>query len=859
MKTKNIALGIFISLFLLLTVASAFAANPVIKEIDTITVIEGAEATFQVKASDADNHELSYFLDNVNGFNNIEIDETTGLITILPNAGQASAQNAVVRVEDGAGNLAEKEFNVQVLPVLDIVNLKINDINYENEDETAAFRPGDELNFEVTIINRFTNEHHEIIEEDVLAIIQNIQLEAEGDNLDAISITIDEVEGEAIFLSPNTEKTLSFSYTLPLDVAEMIDDVYFTLSGFDLDNPSHFFETEQSLALNIDRRAHEVLILDTELSNNAGACGQDTVLRVTLFNTGSATENVVVKATNQVVDVQNKIERLNENERKTVEFSLNLDNAVGEQIFRVSVANRFVPIIVYDTDSVSLTADDCNPVFRFGQVSPAGNVIMTQNENVPFSVTVINGAANTYKWLVDGINQNDNNGQLTLEGENLTLGNHIVKVVVNEGLETELTKTWNVDVTSGLSISAILFENVNRNQVVTKIVTITNTANAGVLEDLELSLINVAAKYRAEIVGNLPAALAAGDNVTVQLRLAIPDNEAGGEHSVGTFQVANEDGIALKSQDIKVNVQSFLTLKTFELNGDNDGKLILRDVNVFDIEVENKYSEDMTGVTVTVNILDVDGNDFDEVSDEFDLDSNNKNDVTLEINLDGRDINEDSYIVEIVIEGEADDGTTHRTVVTKTIGVDIKKHNVIVDRAVLSSESLQCSIQQTTDLTVDIKNVGSSNEDDIRVRVFNADLGVDLEKTNLELNQFSNKDDEDRLNFNLLVEGDVEAGNYPINVEVYLNGDLEDSETVILTVAGCSNDEGAGKLNLNTDKVVQDLQEQLSKKVQEDKSLITSNSFRDSDAYVTILGVLTLLIFIAVVLALVVMVITRKR
>ena len=89
--------------------------------------------------------------------------------------------------------------------------------------------------------------------------------------------------------------------------------------------------------------------------------------------------------------------------------------------------------------------------------------------------------------------------------------------------------------------------------------------------------------------------------------------------------------------------------------------------------------------------------------------------------------------------------------------------------------------------------------------------------------------------------------------------DLEDSETVTLTVAGCSNDEGAGKLNLNTDKVVQDLQEQLSKKVQEDKSLITSNSFRDSDAYVTILGLLTLLIFIAVVLALVVMVITRKR
>ena len=854
MKTKNIALGIFISLFLLLTVASAFAANPVIEEIDTITVIEGTEATFQVKASDADNHGLTFSLRDLGGFSSISINRNTGLITILPGEGQISIDDIKVQVDDSNGNIAEELFNVKVTPVLDIVNLRVNNVNYGSGDETASFRPGDQIRFDVAIKNRFTNEHHEIIGANVRAQLENVRLIVNGDELDDFSFEMGNPP-QAIFLNPDEQKILSFTYTVPLDAAEMVEEISFLLIGQDRDVPlQHNFGTEATLNLKIERTPHEIQITDMELSDNAGACNQDTVLSVTIFNTGAVAEDVVVKVTGQ----EDQLETLPVNEEITVEFILNLEDAVGEQTFVATVVDASV-LEIYDTDSVSLAADDCNPVFRFGQVSPSGNVIMTKNENVPFSVTVINGAANTYKWLVDGVNQNDNNGQFTLEGEDLTLGNHIVKVVVNEGLELGLTKTWDVDVTSGLSISAILFENVNRGQVVTKIVTITNTANAGVLENLESSLVNVADKYRAEIVGSLPAALAAGDDATVQLRLTIPDNEADGEHSIGAFQVTNGEGAVLKSQEIKVNVQSFLTLKTFELNGDNDGKLILGDVNVFDIEVENKYSKDMTDVTVTIAILDVDGNDLDKVSDEFDLDANNKDDVALEIDLDGRDIDEDSYTVEIIIEGKADDETTHRTVVTKTIGVDIKKHNVIVDRAVLSSDSLQCSIQQTTDLIVDIKNVGSSNEDDVRIRVFNTDLGIDLERTNLELNKFSDPDDEDRLSFNLLVEGDVKAGNYPIKIEVYLDGDLEDSETVTLTVAGCSNDKEASKLNLNTDKVVQDLQEQLSKKVQEDKSLITSNSFRDSDAYITILGVLTLLIFIAVVLALVVMVITRKR
>ena len=254
--------------------------------------------------------------------------------------------------------------------------------------------------------------------------------------------------------------------------------------------------------------------------------------------------------------------------------------------------------------------------------------------------------------------------------------------------------------------------------------------------------------------------------------------------------------------------------------------------------------------------------DLEEEADEFDLDNGKSEEVTLEFTLDSEDVEEDSYELEIRVEGEDEDGNRYTTVFTKTVDVERPRHRVIVSRVVANPETLLCSFQQTS-LQVSIENIGKSDEDNVEIRVRNAALKIDERKSNIELDKFSERDNDARATFDLSVKG-AAAGDYELSIETYRDGDLDDSQKVAITVEGCAaapveqKEEGLPI----TDEYIQQLREKLEKSLTEQQQplqpLRTVEGFRQSDTYVALLAVLTVLLLIAVLLGLVTMVVKKR-
>ncbi|MBU1622696.1 MAG: PKD domain-containing protein [Nanoarchaeota archaeon] len=412
-------------------------------------------------------------------------------------------------------------------------------------------------------------------------------------------------------------------------------------------------------------------------------------------------------------------------------------------------------------------------------------------------------------------------------------------------------KTYRVEekVAAAVEISEIYFEQVNRGEIFSLDITVTNTGTYDALTSLSVSLEDVDTKYNAEIVGSLPSSLDAGTSATVQLQLTVPDEESSNKHSIGTLKITSTQDTV--SETIYLSAKSFLEITDIEVNGDNNGDLKIDEDNEITVTVKNDYTEDMEDVEVTVTILDVDGDDLDEDAEEQDIDAGKDEDFTVTFDLSKEDIDEEKYEIEVVVEGTADDGTRHEISETIEVGLDLEKHKVVIKKADLAFETMQCNTQDS--LRVTVENIGKNDEDEVELRVINSALGVQLSHDNIKIDKFTDSDNEETENFLLNLE-DTDPGTYTLNVELYLDGDLEDSETVELEVKECLSSTSVQQTqdNLLAQQLQQQLQQQLYAQQIPTETTATSTvraTFRDSTAYLALLGVMIFLAFVGMVLA----------
>ncbi len=419
-----------------------------------------------------------------------------------------------------------------------------------------------------------------------------------------------------------------------------------------------------------------------------------------------------------------------------------------------------------------------------------------------------------------------------------------------------------------LPATEILFDNVNTGQAVNTTVTISNTGTHESLTGLSAQLLGVNATYNAQLTGTLSSTLAAGGQTPLQLSLTIPAGEASGKHSIGTLRIVSNQGTV--NLPIFLNPKSFLTVQSVKINGKTDGKFKLDDTNTVKVDVKNELNQDLEDIQVTVTLKNINEDELEEESDEFDLKSGRDDDVELDFDLRNEDVSNEEFTMEIVVEGEAKDGTRHTTMVTQIVKLELENHNVAVKTATLDQATLQC--QRQTNLQVTVQNIGKSNEDDVEIKARNTALGLDQAKRNIELDDFAGNDNEQRVLFSVNAEN-APAGTYPLTVEVYRDGKLDDTKEVSLEVKACAQptttpgttaqpaeQKKEVVIDVASQKLADEMQKQLQARqaVQSQPDVRVSTSFRDTDTYLFLLAAFVVLVFMAVLLGVMVMMVRRK-
>jgi len=389
---------------------------------------------------------------------------------------------------------------------------------------------------------------------------------------------------------------------------------------------------------------------------------------------------------------------------------------------------------------------------------------------------------------------------------------------------------------------------------------IKNAGTLNAMSNIAFDLSDINAKYEASLQ-DAPISLAALETAQVNLDLKVQDDEEAGKNKIGDLVISWQNQIGEQSSTsvpVYITPKSYLIVESIKINGKTSGDLSLDEENEIKVEVKNDYTEDMEDVLVTVKILDVDGDDLEEESEEYDIDNgDDENDFEVEFDLSSEDIDEEKYTIEVTVEGEAEDGSEHETVVTKEVSLDLEKHNVIIKKASLTSETVQCLKQ--TNLEVTVENIGKSNENEVEIKVTNSELGIDEVQRNIDLDKFSGKDKDYRAVFSLNLN-EANAGSYPISIEVFRDEDkLEQSKSVTLTVEDCLTTSTTSQVQneLANAQLAQQLQQQLEARQQQTESAKVQASFRESTGYFVLLAILAILLFIALILMVAVLVVKK--
>src|SRR3989338_1693809 len=307
-----------------------------------------------------------------------------------------------------------------------------------------------------------------------------------------------------------------------------------------------------------------------------------------------------------------------------------------------------------------------------------------------------------------------------------------------------------------LSLSAspttISFGEVKRNSTSTAAFTITNTGSEGLTNVTPIS--NAAAKYNIAF-NKTGFNMAAGSSESLSVNVTIPIDEPTTNHSIGSI-IINSNELNATLIGMNVNVKGGLTIEEFNVrvyyrDGDtdinqniNEGHKLDFEDDVrpgsqlkFDIDAENTFTSDedidIEDITVTVTILEIDdGEDLDEESDEFDLEPNENERVTLLFDI-PLEVEEGDYDILVEIEGEDKEGTLHTIERNLEMQLSKERRDIIIRKADMTQNTLSC--ERETRLNIDILNVGSKEETDVKVEAVNNDIGLGFVDDDVELSK----------------------------------------------------------------------------------------------------------------------------
>lgn len=308
--------------------------------------------------------------------------------------------------------------------------------------------------------------------------------------------------------------------------------------------------------------------------------------------------------------------------------------------------------------------------------------------------------------------------------------------------------------------------------------------------------------------------------------------------------------------------ESALTVTKVKVNGKTNGKLSVSKLNEIEVEVSNEHDQKIKDITVTLRLLDEDGDEIVDDEDEISkLSAGDEDTVTFEFDLSDEDLEEEEYTLEIEVEGEDSDGDEHSDLEEiEDVEVDREKDDLVITKAELEDSQVFCSANPQTSLKVEVKNIGENEQDGAKITVKNSELDMNLQRANIDLDDYSGSDNEYEATFALNLEG-AKQGTYTLDIAVHSeDNDLMDSEEVELQVV-CAT--GASQEETSTEYYAdKELAAELQKKIDEYKAVQESQAaqrnFRESSSYVLLLGILVAMMFFAAILSATYVLLKRK-
>lgn len=188
----------------------------------------------------------------------------------------------------------------------------------------------------------------------------------------------------------------------------------------------------------------------------------------------------------------------------------------------------------------------------------------------------------------------------------------------------------------------------------------------------------------------------------------------------------------------------------------------------FTVNVENDGDDDMS-VYVEARLYDL--TDEDEVSIvkvKKTIDEGDDMDYSMKLTV-PYDVDEDhDFIIQIKAyeSGNEDDNCNEESI---SVSLEREPNMVVLDRAYSSSEQVDCNMY--FDFTARVANAGSQDEEDVKFRIYNTELGIDASKV-FDLDS----GDKETMYFNFLIPANAVPKNYTLNMIVYYD-DLDQSNS----------------------------------------------------------------------------------
>lgn len=370
------------------------------------------------------------------------------------------------------------------------------------------------------------------------------------------------------------------------------------------------------------------------------------------------------------------------------------------------------------------------------------------------------------------------------------------------------------------------------------------------------TLLDVAGRYNA-VLGTIPETLAPGQRTDISLQLHVPENESTERQAIGLVQFTSND-IPNRTAAIFLEPQDFLEITEVNINGKRNGDLPLEEPFDIEVTVENTHSQEIEDMTIIVTILDVDGEDLEEESEEFSLRSDEDDQISFQFDLSDEQVDEEKYTIEIVVEGTAKDGTKQESRLSLSADVDRENHQVVFQQVDFqqvdfSPSQFQCDRQGI--LAVTIENIGKQDEEEVSIVVSNPALEVEQRRERISIDKFSDNDNDYSTSFPLNFD-DAAPGTYPLTVELLRDNNVEESREVGLTIKECSTlprlEEKQSQVEISgyVQQTEQQLQAALTGFQQPLPQPTVSMSFRETSTYTALLMVVIVLLCLAVLLGL---------